>query len=148
MSPKLLLRIAGGCLLFFLLGHSMGHFQRHAVTDPKARQVLQIMSENRFDMFGQLRSYDENYTGMSLNLLLTLAAFSFILFALASKVETFPSLVRIILVPIGLAVAGFALTSYLYFFPVPAVTCLLATLSIGWAALRLSNSGSKFSVPS
>ena len=141
MSPKLLLRIAGGCLLFFLLGHSMGHFQRHAVTDPKARQVLQIMSENRFDMFGQLRSYDENYTGMSLNLLLTLAAFSFILFVLAGKAESSPTLVRMILVPIGLAVAGFALTSYLYFFPVPAVTCLLAFLSIGWAALRLSNSG-------
>lgn len=141
MSPKLLLRIAGGCLLFFLLGHSMGHFQRHAVTDPKAQQVLQIMSENRFDMFGQLRSYDENYTGMSLNLLLTLAAFSFILFALAGKAENSPTLVRTILVPIGLAVAGFALTSYLYFFPIPAVTCLLASLSIGWAVLQLSRSG-------
>lgn len=137
MKPKTLLRIAAGCLLFFAAGHSMGHFKRHDVTDPKAKEVLQQMIENKFDMFGQLRSYDENYTGMSLNLIFTLLALAVVLWILSGHTEKQPVLVKQAVLPIGLCVLGFSITGFLYFFPVPAVTCLLAVGCIAAAVLKL-----------
>lgn len=139
MKPILLLRIATGCILFFALGHSIGHFSRHNVTDPKAKAVLQQMIENKFDMFGQLRSYDENYTGMSLNLIFTLLAFASILWILSTKTEAQPQLVKIILVPITICIFGFSITSFLYFFPVPAITCFVSSLITSWTILKLKN---------
>jgi 4-amino-4-deoxy-L-arabinose transferase-like glycosyltransferase len=137
MKSKLLIRIASGLLLFFALGHSIGHFTRHSTPDPKAQAVLKEMSDNKFDMFGSLRSYDENYTGMSLNLIFTLLTLAFVLWILSSRVEENQKLVRALLLPIGLCVAGFCITSFLFFFVVPAVTCLLAAFILIYAYLQL-----------
>jgi len=127
---KILLRVAAGCLLFFAAGHSVGHFTRHDVNDPKAREVLQIMTENKFDMFGQMRSYDENYTGMSLNLIFILFSFSVILWLMSGYTKENKQLVSNLLIPILVCVAGFTITGYLYFFIVPSITCLLASIFI------------------
>lgn len=131
MTPKILLRLAAGCLLFFAIGHSVGHVTRHHVADPKAQAVLRQMADNRFDMFGQLRSYDENYTGMSANLILTLIAFATVLWIFSNWGRTQPTVVRTLLLPIMLCTLGFSITSYVYFFPVPAISCLLAALFMG-----------------
>lgn len=139
MKPQLLLKIATGCLLFFAFGHSIGHFTRHNVNDPKAKEVLQHMAENKFDMFGELRSYDENYTGMSLNLIFTLLAFASILWLLSAQTEKHPQIVKTILVPITICILGFSLTSFRYFFNMPAITCLLTTILTSWAIFRLTN---------
>jgi hypothetical protein len=139
MKPKLLLRIAACLLLFFACGHSIGHFTRHDVTDPKAREVLRQMTENKFDMFGQQRSYDQNYTGMSLNLILTLFVFASILLMLSTQTEKEPLFVKNLLVPITFCVVGFSVTGFLYFFTMPAVTCLFASLLTIWAIIGLSN---------
>jgi hypothetical protein len=138
MTPKILLRIAAGLLLFFAVGHSIGHFRRHDVTDPKAIEVQRQMIENKFDMFGKLRSYDENYTGMSTNLILTLVTFTVLLWLFSSVVETNKSLGRILLLPIALCVVGISITGSLYFFPVPALTCLIASviIFITWFKLK------------
>lgn len=139
MKPKILLKIAAGCLMFFALGHSMGHATRHDVSDPKAKAVLQQMMENKFDMFGQMRSYDENYTGMSLNLICTLLALVSILWILSAQTEKQASLVRNILIPIAICILGFSITSFLYFFMMPAVTCLLAFMLIIFSIFKLSS---------
>ena len=139
MKPKILLRIAAGCLLFFATGHSMGHFKRHDVTDPQAKEVLRQMMEHKFDMFGQLRSYDENYTGMSLNLIFTLLALTVVVWILAAYSEKQPGLVKQLLVPLGLCILGFSVTGFLYFFPVPAVTCLVAVALIAAAFVKLND---------
>lgn len=130
--------MASGCLLFFAFGHTVGHFTRHHVTDPKAKEVLRAMSENKFDMFGQMRSYDENYTGMSLNLIFTLLALAVILWLVSGQAQKHPSLVRNLLIPVVLCVAGFSITGFLYFFPVPAVTCLVAAVLLLVSILQLS----------
>jgi len=138
MKPKLLLWIATGCLLFFAIGHSIGHFTRHNVNDPKAKEVLHQMTENKFDMFGQLRSYDENYTGMSFNLIFTLLAFASILCLLSTQTEKHPQIVKNILVPITICVFGFSVTSFLYFFLMPAITCLFASILSSWTIFKLN----------
>jgi len=138
MKAKLWLRLAAGCLLFFAVGHSVGHFTRHQVTDPRAQEVQKAMMDNKFDMFGALRSYDENYTGMSFNLIITLLMLVAVVWGLAGYAESYPSVVRRVVMPIAVGVAGFAITGFLYFFIVPAVTCVLgaACLGIAWVRLR------------
>lgn len=139
MKTKILLRIAAGCLLFFSLGHSIGHFTRHNVTDPKAKEVLQLMTENKFDMFGQVRSYDDNYTGMSFNLIFTLIAFLIVIWLLSNQVDNQPKFIRNLLIPIAICVLGFSITSFMYFFPLPAITCLIATILMTVSIIKLSN---------
>ncbi|MBY0424996.1 MAG: hypothetical protein K2Q22_05100 [Cytophagales bacterium] len=138
MKPKLLLRLAAGCLLFFAVGHSIGHVSRHSVSDPLAQEVLRQMSIHKFDMFGQKRSYDENYTGMSLNLIFTLIAFATILWMISSFAEQQPRFSKNLLIPIACCTLGFSITSYLYFFPVPAVSSLVASILSGVSVLILS----------
>ncbi|CAG5006238.1 hypothetical protein DYBT9275_03767 [Dyadobacter sp. CECT 9275] len=138
IKPATLLRIAAGCLLFFAVGHSAGHLARHRVTDPKAKEVIRYMTENKFDMFGQMRSYDENYTGMSFNLILTLLCLACILWILSFQAEKQPVLTRNILIPVTICILGFGVTSFLYFFMLPALTCLAASVSMLLCIVYLS----------
>lgn len=137
MKPKLLIRIAAGCLLFFALGHAMGHSSRKDIADEKAQKVIKAMEGYRYNMFGQLRTYDENYTGLSVNLIITLMALVAILWLLSNGVAGSPALIRKLLWPIILCVGGFAITGFLYFFPLPAISCVIALIFLSWAALRL-----------
>src|SRR4051812_35218320 len=123
MTPKLLIRIAAGCLLFFALGHSMGHTTRKDIDDPKAQEVLKAMSDYKYDMFGQPRSFDENFTGMSLNLIFTLLAFIMILWVVSGVANENKKMTSAVLWPICICVAAFAVTGFLYFFLLPAITC-------------------------
>src|SRR6476620_8158643 len=104
MNPKFLLRIAAVSLFVFAAGHSIGHLTRHDVTDPKAVEVQRMMMDHKFDMFGTLRSYDENYEGMSLNLILTLFVFVAVLWILSGQTNANPVLTRKILLPIFICV--------------------------------------------
>jgi hypothetical protein len=127
MSSKVLMRIAAGFVLFFAVGHTVGHLNRYQVSDTQGKEVLRAMREYQFDMFGQPRSYDENYTGMSLNLILTLLTFVTILWLNAGNNET-----RALQVngAVGVCLLGFSVTGFLYFFPLPAITCLIAAVLI------------------
>lgn len=137
MNTKRVLRIAAGCLLFFALGHTIGHMSRHNVTDPKAVEVQKAMMENKFNMFGKLRSYDENYTGMSLNLIFTLLAFVILLWLISALANENPLLAIKLLIPVLICVAGFTITGFMYFFLLPALTCLLATVLLTIALIQL-----------
>lgn len=137
LNPKLLLRTAAACILFFALGHSLGHFTRHNVTDPQAIALQREMIENKFDMFGTPRSYDENYTGMSLNLIFTLLAVTVVLWQLSGQVEKHPANSRKVLIPLTLCVLGFGFTSAFYFFPMPAISCFVAAGALTGAIFRL-----------
>jgi riboflavin transporter FmnP len=95
------------------------------------------MADNKFDMFGQLRSYDENYTGMSANLILTLLAFVAVLWLLSNQTKEQSKLIRSVLLPIIFCILGFSITSYFYFFPLPAVSCLLAVTFMAFAYFKL-----------
>ena len=138
MNPKTLLRIAAVFLLVFATGHTIGHLTRHEVTDPKAVEVQRMMTEHKFDMFGTLRSYDENYEGMSLNLILTLLVFVVVLWILSGQATANPVLTRKILLPVFVCILGFALTSIFYFFPGPATMCFMAAACIGLTMKKLA----------
>lgn len=130
MTTKLLLRISSGLFAFFLLGHSLGHFTRHQVTDPKAQWLQQQMIKNKFNMFGSIRSYDENYEGMSLNLIATLAVVSALCWLLSNLSSEAMKSIKKILLPLIFCSAIFSYTSFVYFFAIPGITCLLATATL------------------
>jgi len=138
ITPKLLIRIAAGCMLFFAFGHSMGHFTRHDVDDPKVKEVLQIMTGNKFDFFGHITSYDQMYTGISLNLIFTLIAFTILLWHISNISKDDKKSAIKLLLPVTLCVFGFSITSFLYFFPVPGITCLIAGLMSTFALIKLN----------
>jgi hypothetical protein len=140
MKPKLLLRIAAGCILFFAIGHSAGHFMRHQTTDAREQEVLKMMSENKFDMFGQLRSPDENYTGMSLMLICTLITYFFVILCVANLAGEHKSLAVQLLIPLSLCVLAFSILCFNYFFMVPAVTCLVAFVLMAASIVQLRKS--------
>jgi hypothetical protein len=137
MNPRLLLRIAAGLLIFFAVGHTVGHLTRHNVTDPRARELQRLMIDNKFEMYGQMRSYDENYTGLSMDMIAALLAFGIILWEVAGHVDGNTELVRTILIAMTFAVSMFAISGFVYFFLVPGITCLLAALLMGAALAGL-----------
>lgn len=139
MKPKLLIRIAAGCMLFFAFGHSMGHFTRHEVTTQTEKDVLKIMSENKFDLFGHTTSYDGMYTGISLDLIFTLLAFTIILWLISTISTTDKKTAFNLLLPLTLCVLGFSVTGFLFFFPVPAITCLVTVLLSVVALIKLKS---------
>lgn len=139
MTPKLLLRIAAGLVLFFAFGHTIGHTTRHQAEGAQ-QTVLQTMQEVKFDFFGNTTSYDGMYNGLSLNLIFTLIAFVLILWFVSNTTNEKPKLAMQIVVPIALCLLGFAVTSFLYFFLVPAITCLLASVALGVAMITLNKS--------
>lgn len=137
MKPTLLIRISSGLVLFFALGHSVGHFTRKDTTEPLEKQVIRAMSENKFVMFGHARSYDETYTGMSLNLIISLLMLTCVLWLSSTLSEKQPVFCRKMLIIVTMCLFGFSATGFVYFFTVPAVTCLVAGLLCGVAAWRL-----------
>jgi hypothetical protein len=137
MKPKLLLRITAGLVLFFAVGHSAGHFMRKSNLTPEAQEVLKGMESVKFDFNGSMRSFDLFYEGMSLNLIITLLAFTVIYWMLSNGVEYAPRLVKSILWPLALTMAAFTITGFMFFFIVPAVTCLAAAALTAIAIFRI-----------
>jgi len=137
-KPKLLIRIAAGFILFFAMGHSIGHFTRHDVTDLKGKEVLQVMADNKIDLFGQMTSYDGMYNGLSLDLIFTLLVFAIVLWHVSNISTDNKKLAAKLLLPVTFCVFGFSITSFLFFFPVPAITCLIAGLISTLALFKLN----------
>ncbi|WP_128546778.1 LIC_13387 family protein [Larkinella soli] len=141
MNPKLSLRLASGCALFFLAGHSIGHLTRRQIDDPAGQSVLRHMESFRFPIGGQLRTYDEFYTGMSLNLIISLAMLAVLLWLLSSLTVSQAAVVRKLLWPVMGCLFLFSVTSFLFFFPLPGISCALAVGFIGWAIRGLDDRG-------
>jgi hypothetical protein len=138
MTPKLLLRIAAGVVLFFALGHSMGHFTRKNLSTPEAKTVYRVMEEFKFPIGSQMRSYDEFYEGMSLNLIITLLTITALLWVMSNISSQHPKIGIQILWPLLFCLSAFSATGFLYFFTLPALTCFIAGILILVTIFRLS----------
>lgn len=130
MKVKLLLRVASSCVLFFALGHLVGHLTRKSSPDPKLQEVFRQMEEVKFPIGTQFRSYDEFFNGMSINLSITLAAIAVLLWMISNAASSAPKTCYMLLWPILLCLVGFAITGFVFFFLVPAVTCVAVSVLI------------------
>lgn len=138
MKPKLLLRIAAGLVLFFLMGHNIGHFTWRQTDDAAKQEVINLMDGRHFEWNGTVRSLGQNYDGYSFLLSSSLVMLAWLLFVLANGTTSGHSkLVRKACWPIALGLALYAFFSFTFFFAVPGITCLLASAAVAWAGLRL-----------
>jgi hypothetical protein len=128
MNTKLLLRIASGLTLFFATGHSVGHFTRKSHMEPEAQAVFKAMEGYKFPIGSQFRTYDEFFDGMSLNLTISLVAFMILLWMLSNIANEFPKVCNTLIWPVLIGMIGFTITGFVYFFFVPAITCLLISM--------------------
>jgi hypothetical protein len=128
MKPKVLMRFASGLLFIYASGHTIVHFTRHRSRDIVAQKVMKTMSEYKINMYGQMRSYDESYSGMSMNMIFSLVSFSLILWILSNFAERNRVLVRASLVPVSICLVGYTITGFLFFFPAPAYASFISAV--------------------
>lgn len=128
MKPKILLRFASGLLMVYAVGLAIIYFNRHRMDDVRAQKVMKMMAEYKFNMYGQMRSFDETYKAMSLNLLFSLIALSLILWILSIFTERNRVLVRTLLIPVSFCLLGYTTTGFLFLFPAPAYISLISSV--------------------
>lgn len=140
MKPTTLLRIASGCMIFHLLGHTMGHSQWKEGAEPARKEVVQKMLDNKFEFMGVSRSYGDYYMGYGWNLWFVLLMLALILWGISKPSQENPSFAIKVLFPILICLSAFSVLDYLYFFPLVAITCLVAAIAVGTAILQLRKS--------
>ncbi len=128
MKPKVLMRSASGLLFIYGVGHTIIHFTRHKTHDVVAQKVMKTMAEYKVFMYGQMRSFDENYNGMSINMIFSLLSFSAILWILSIFAERNRVMVRASLVAVSFCLLGYTVTGFIYFFPAPAYASLFSAV--------------------
>lgn len=140
MSVKNLLRITLFLVLFFLLGHTVGLITRKNVTAPESKQIISLMEQTKIEMQGVDKTYDQFYEGMSANLSITLLSLAILLWMLIRLENNNRVVVKQLLIPVILLLSLFTVTGFIYFFLVPAITCLMASITSIFAYYKLSRS--------
>jgi len=130
MKPKLLLRIVS--LLTFLVGvgHTIGHFTRKVTDDPKGIAVIKQMEQYQFNFNGNMRSWDNFYEGLSLEVALVLFVFTVIFSMLSGTAKKHPRTCYQLLWPYLIGYIGFTIAGFRYFFVVPAIATLICCVLI------------------
>lgn len=137
MRPKLLLRIAAFFTLFVAVGHTIGNCTRKATTDAGQQEVIKKMESFKFDFNGSVRSWDNFYEGLSLDTSITLVVFTVLLWLIAGSANKYPVFCTSLLWAILVCFIGFTITGFMYFFIVPAICTLLASLLVIAAIFQL-----------
>ena len=135
MNYRLLLRIAFGCVLFHFIGHTIGMLTWEETEDPTKDKIISAMNGQQFEFMGAMKSIGENYRGMNLLFDITLLMLGVIILMLSQFKEE-PGKVRSLLLVIAISFFGFSVTEFLYFFPLAAVTSLLAGFFTAFAAIK------------
>jgi hypothetical protein len=98
-----------------------------------------MMEKYKFPIGSQMRSYDEFYEGMSLNLIITLLSLAAILWILSNFLSQAPKLCSQLLMPVLFCLSAFTITSALFFFMLPAITCAVASVLILIVIISIRN---------
>ena len=140
LKPKILLRIASFLMLFHAVPHTIGTLTAKKVTDEQALKTLDMMSSVPVPMLRGPSSstYFDFYFGYGLSSTVTLLALCALFWVLAGQAEEAPARVRILLLPLLAAMIGYTVVDFIYFFSIPAITCLLTSLCIAVSIALLS----------
>jgi hypothetical protein len=140
MKPKLLLRITSFLMLFYAVSHTFSVLTVKKVTDEQALKTLDMMSAVFVPMFGKPSpsTYFNFFFGYGLSSTVTLLTLCALFWMLAGQAEEAPARVRNLLLPLLCAMIGYAVLDFVYFFPPPAIVCVLASVCIAVSAAQLS----------
>lgn len=132
---SLLLRIAGVLTLFTCLGHTVGTFMPIPAEQAEVAKTAAIMKTTVVPMpVGRAQNYGSLFLGTNLtvSLYLLLAGIGFFMFAAQGGLN---GAGRSQLVLLSVGMAGLAVISALYFFPLPAACTGLAAI-LGFIAVK------------
>jgi hypothetical protein len=140
MKPKLLLRITSFLMLFYAVSHTFGVLTVRKVTDEQALKTLDMMSAVFVPMFGKPSpsTYFDFFFGYGLTSTVSLLTLCVLFWMLAGQAEEAPTRVRNLLLPLLAAMVGSAVLDFVYFFPPPAIICLVASVCLAVSIVRLS----------
>src|SRR5471030_455161 len=85
MKPKLLLRIAAILILIHAVLHTIGFSGWKSDPDPAKRQVIQLMTGQKFPFMGVSRNVGEYYEGFGYACSIALLLIAFLLWVTASE---------------------------------------------------------------
>ena len=130
MSRTLLIRIAATLSLITCLGHTVGTFMAVPPEQTAMHATIATMKATMVPMpVGAARSYMQILDGNNICTALFLLLCAALLFAIAG-LPSVPATIRVLVVT-AVALAAFAVISFIYFFPVPTVfTGVAAVLCI------------------
>jgi archaellum biogenesis protein FlaJ (TadC family) len=137
MRPKLLLRISAFFTLFVAVGHTLGNYTRKATTDARQQEIFKKMADYKFNFGGSMRSWDNFYDGMSLDVSFALVTFTVLLWLISGSANKYPVFCTSLLWVILVCFIGFTILGFMYFFIVPAVCTLLASVLMAAAIYQL-----------
>jgi hypothetical protein len=137
MKPRILLRVAAFFTLFVAVGHTVGHFTRKITTDQTDKEVIRQMETHKFYFYGFMRSWDNFYEGLGLDVSITLLILTVLLWIIGNSTHRYPLFCFKLLWPVLICFIGFTITGFLYFFLVPAICTLVASVLVMMAMLQL-----------
>jgi hypothetical protein len=130
MKAKLLLRIAAAFIFVHLIGHAFGHFTwQDSQGDAKREEVIQQMTENKFQFMGATRSMGDYFEGYSALIIIKYLVFMLLLWAISGFVEQNVNVSRKLIAPLALGLIAFGMLEFVYFFPFAACISTLAGLA-------------------
>ena len=141
MKAKLLLRIAAGLMLFHALGHSMGMTQWDKPTDAEHVLVINSMKDHRFPFMGAVHSYADSFSGFGYAGTIAMLLITCLLWLTASFSNAQPQISTKILLLLFVSLVALCIMEFIYFFPLAAITTLLAAILTGVSILKLAKRG-------
>ena len=138
MEPKVLLRIAALLILFLAIGQAIDHFTRKMTPDPVEKEVIRQMEQYKFNVNGSMRSWDDLYEGLSLDVSIVLLILTTIFSMLASVAKKHPKICFDFLWPYLICFIALTVTGFCFFFIVPGIAGLIICILIILAMVQLS----------
>jgi hypothetical protein len=133
LESPLFLRIASVLTLLFAVGHTLGG--KDSWSPVGETEVLRAMRSFRFDAGGADRTYLDFYLGFGFTLGVFLLLQAVLLWQLASIAKTDPLRVRPMIASVLVALIASAFLSWIFIFPVPAVSFAVIAACVGLALL-------------
>src|ERR1700760_3202406 len=109
MKPKLLLRIAAILILIHGVLHTMGFSQWKQDTDPAKREMIKLMTGQRFPFMGTSRNMGEYYDGFGYGCSITLFLIAILLWIVSGEVSSTPLLAKKVIVVLSFALLAWAI---------------------------------------
>jgi hypothetical protein len=132
MNTSLMLRIAAVLTLLYCIGHTLGIPWTPSVRVQDVA-VLEAMKGDRFEFFGNTRSYWDFYYGFGLAITVYLAVQAVVLWQLAPLANALAKQIRPIVAVSFIAFVANAVITWMYFFFVPVAFAIAIAVCLALA---------------
>jgi hypothetical protein len=136
VTTTLLLRIAAVVSLLFAAGHTLGGLKKWSPMGDN--EVLNAMTNTRFDIMGTSRSYLDFYLAFGWSLSIWLVLQSALLWQMASLARSNANQIRPMIAAFGLATLANGIITWQLILPLPAIlsAVLVTVLAAGFVTAK------------